>query len=83
MKAPFIHPNALVESENIGNGSSIWAFTHIMKNARIGTNCNIGDHNFIESGVIIGNNVTLIGEHAECDMCGGKYTIQNNKILPL
>jgi len=54
-----IHPTALVESDEIGSGSSIWAFVHVMKGARLGTNVNVGDHAFIESGAIVGNNVTI------------------------
>jgi len=49
-----IHPNPLVESEEIGQGTRIWAFVHILKGAVIGESCNIGDHCFIEDGVIIG-----------------------------
>jgi UDP-2-acetamido-3-amino-2,3-dideoxy-glucuronate N-acetyltransferase len=55
----FIHPQALVESEDIGAGTRIWAFSHVLKGSRIGERCNIGDHSFIESGVIIGNDVTI------------------------
>lgn len=55
----FVHPNALVETEQIGEGTRIWAFAHVMKDVSIGTNCNIGDHCFIEAGVRIGNNVTI------------------------
>lgn len=53
------HPNSLVETEDIGSGTTIWAFVHVLPRARIGKNCNICDHCFIEGGVIIGNNVTL------------------------
>ncbi|SRR5579883_379043 len=55
----FVHPHALVESENIGTGTRIWAFAHVMKGAVVGTGCNIGDHSFIETGVKIGNDVTI------------------------
>ncbi|MEM7030774.1 MAG: acyltransferase [Chloroflexota bacterium] len=55
----YVHPNALVESEQIGDNTKIWAFAHILKNVQIGENCNIGDHCFAESGAIIGNNVTI------------------------
>jgi acetyltransferase-like isoleucine patch superfamily enzyme len=48
-----------VESEDIGEGTSIWAFAHVMKGARIGSGCNIGDHAFVEAGAIVGNNVTV------------------------
>lgn len=53
------HPNALVETQNIGKDTRIWAFTHILPNAVIGENCNICDHVFIENDVVIGNRVTI------------------------
>lgn len=55
----FVHPNALVESSAIGDRTRIWAFAHVMAGARIGADCNIGDHVFIESGATLGNNVTV------------------------
>ena len=55
----FKHKNALVESKNIGNESKIWAFTHILPDAIIGSQCNICDHVFIENNVIVGNRVTI------------------------
>lgn len=54
-----VHPTALVESDDIGSGSSIWAFVHVMKGAKLGSNVNVGDHAFIESGAIVGSNVTI------------------------
>ena len=55
----FIHPQALVESNNIGDQTRIWAFVHILSQARIGSHCNICDHVFIENDVVIGDNVTI------------------------
>jgi len=55
----YVHPQALVESSDIGLNTRIWAFAHVLKGARIGANCNVGDHAFIESDVILGNNVTV------------------------
>lgn len=55
----FKHPTALVESNDIGTGTRIWAYTHIMKGAKIGEECNICDHSFVESGAILGNKVTI------------------------
>ena len=59
MSDVFIHPTAIVETQQIGQGTRIWAFAHVMKDVSIGANCNIGDHCFIESGVVVGNNVTI------------------------
>lgn len=55
----FIHPLAEVQTDNIGYGTRIWQFSIILKNARIGSNCNINSHTFIEDDVIIGDNVTV------------------------
>lgn len=53
------HPNALVETKQIGNNTRIWAFAHILPGATIGEDCNICDHTFIENDVIVGNRVTI------------------------
>lgn len=55
----FAHPHSLVESSEIGPNTRIWAFAHVMPGCRIGPDCNIGDHSFIESGVTLGRNVTV------------------------
>jgi len=55
----FKHPEAIVESENIGKNTRIWAFSHILPGASIGEDCNICDHTFIENDVVIGNRVTI------------------------
>lgn len=59
MSLPYIHPLALVETDAIGPGTRVWAFAHVMAGARIGRDCNIGDHAFVESGAGIGDNVTI------------------------
>lgn len=59
LKDIYIHPQAIVESENIGKGTKIWAFVHILKGALIGFNCNIGDHCYIEGKVKIGDEVVI------------------------
>ena len=56
---PYIHPQALVETDSIGEGTKIWAFAHVMSGAKIGSDCNIGDHAFIETGATVGNGVTI------------------------
>lgn len=53
----FAHETAVIDSPvKIGPGSKIWHFSHIMQNAEIGSNCNIGQNVFIASGVKLGNN---------------------------
>ena len=58
MSDSYAHPTALVESE-LGAGTRVWAFSHVMKDVHIGQNCNVGSHCFIEAGVHIADNVTL------------------------
>ena len=53
------HPMALVESDQIGEGTNVWAYAHVMKGAVVGSRCNIGDHAFVESGAVIGDEVTI------------------------
>lgn len=55
----FIHQQAICESKNIGDDTSIWAFVHILPGAIIGKDCNICDGVFIENDVIIGDRVTI------------------------
>lgn len=60
MSTPFFqHERALVESAAIGPGTRIWAFAHVLPGARIGADCNICDHVFIENDVIVGDRVTV------------------------
>jgi len=59
-KEYFIHPTAVVdEPMEIGEGTKIWHFTHIMSGARIGENCIIGQNVFIGSGALLGNNIKV------------------------
>lgn len=55
----FIHPQAIVETDRIGEGTRIWAFTHILPGVAIGKECNLCDHVFVENGVVIGDRVTI------------------------
>ena len=55
----FIHPNGLCESISIGNRTKIWAFTHVLKGAVIGSDCNICEQVFVESRAVIGDRVTI------------------------
>src|SRR5436190_12565237 len=55
----FKHPTALVESPLVGEGTRIWAFSHVLPGAKIGRDCNICDHTFIENQVVIGDRVTI------------------------
>lgn len=56
----FIHTHALVEpGATVGARTRVWAFTHLLPNAVIGSDCNICDHVFIENDVKIGDRVTI------------------------
>lgn len=55
----FVHSHALCESETIGKDTRVWAFAHVLPGARLGSECNVCDHVFIENDVVIGDRVTL------------------------
>ncbi len=55
----FVHPTALCESTEVGEGTRVWAFAHVMRGAAVGRDCNIGDHAFLETGAQIGDRVTV------------------------
>ncbi len=52
--AVYVHPSAIVETSEIGPGTQVWAFAHVLAGARVGGECNLGDHCYIEGGVVIG-----------------------------
>lgn len=54
-----IHSSSDVQSNSIGSGTQVWQFCVILKNARIGQDCNICAQCFIENDVVIGNRVTV------------------------
>jgi acetyltransferase-like isoleucine patch superfamily enzyme/dTDP-4-dehydrorhamnose 3,5-epimerase-like enzyme len=55
----FVHPQALCESTSLGKNTRVWAFAHVLRGARIGEDCNICDHVFIENDVVLGDRVTV------------------------
>jgi UDP-2-acetamido-3-amino-2,3-dideoxy-glucuronate N-acetyltransferase len=55
----FLHPQSLCESRAVGEGTRIWAFAHVLGGARIGRDCNVCDHVFIENDVVVGDRVTV------------------------
>ncbi|MBZ0203167.1 MAG: N-acetyltransferase [Ignavibacteria bacterium] len=87
--AYFIHPNAIVESTSIGAKTRIWAFAHVLKNVEIGEDCNLCDYVFVESGVRIGNRVTIKngislweGLEVEDDVFLGPNAVFTNDMFP-
>jgi UDP-2-acetamido-3-amino-2,3-dideoxy-glucuronate N-acetyltransferase len=55
----FTHAASLVETDQVGAGTRIWAFCHVLAGAVIGRDCNLGDHCFVEGGVVIGDDVVI------------------------
>ena len=56
----FAHDTAVVdEGCQIGSGSKIWHFSHIMQNAVLGDNCNIGQNVVVSPDVVLGKNVKV------------------------
>jgi UDP-2-acetamido-3-amino-2,3-dideoxy-glucuronate N-acetyltransferase len=56
----FAHETACIDDgAEIGAGTKIWHFTHIMSGARLGRSCNVGQNVFVQTGVVIGDNVKL------------------------
>lgn len=56
----YLHESSYVDEPcEIGDGTKIWHFSHIMQNSKIGKNCNIGQNVFISSSVILGDNVKV------------------------
>lgn len=55
----FVHPQGLCESKDIGEGTRVWAFAHVLPGARLGRDCNVCDQVFIENDVVIGDRVTI------------------------
>lgn len=54
-----IHPSADVKSLTIGEGTTVWQFVVILAQARIGRDCNINAHCFVENDVVLGDRVTV------------------------
>ncbi len=59
-KSYFAHETAVIdEGCEIGDGTKIWHFSHIMPGCKIGKNCNIGQNVVISPDVILGENVKV------------------------
>jgi UDP-2-acetamido-3-amino-2,3-dideoxy-glucuronate N-acetyltransferase len=55
----FVHEKGICESADVGEGTQIWPFSHVLPGAKIGENCNICENIFIENDVFIGDRVTI------------------------
>jgi UDP-2-acetamido-3-amino-2,3-dideoxy-glucuronate N-acetyltransferase len=86
----FVHESAYVdEPSEIGAGSKIWHFCHVMPRAKIGRNCNLGQNVLVASDVVIGNNVKIqnnvsvyTGVELEDDVFCGPSCVFTNVINP-
>ena len=60
MSNQHIHPTAVIDTgAQIGEGTRIWHFSHVMPRAIIGSNCNIGQNVFVDNNAVIGNGVKV------------------------
>jgi UDP-2-acetamido-3-amino-2,3-dideoxy-glucuronate N-acetyltransferase len=86
----FAHETAVIdEGCEIGRGTKIWHFSHIMPNCRIGERCNIGQNVVVSPDVVLGNNVKVqnnvsiyTGVICEDDVFLGPSMVFTNVINP-
>lgn len=86
----FAHETAVIDDNcNIGDGTKIWHFSHIMSNCKIGKKCNIGQNVVVSPQVILGNNVKVqnnvsiyTGVICEDDVFLGPSMVFTNVINP-
>lgn len=89
-KKYFAHSSAFIDDGcEIGEGTKIWHFSHIMTNCKIGENCNIGQNVVISPEVILGRNVKVqnnvsiyTGVICEDDVFLGPSMVFTNVINP-
>src|SRR5437868_2101564 len=87
---PFVHPTAIVDEDvEIGDGTSIWHFCHILSGSRIGARCVIGQNVMIGPNARVGdgckvqNNVSIYeGVTLEDDVFCGPSMVFTNVLLP-
>ena len=89
-KKIFAHSTAFIDEDcEIGEGTKIWHFSHIMTNCKIGENCNIGQNVVISPDVVLGRNVKVqnnvsiyTGVICEDDVFLGPSMVFTNVINP-
>ena len=89
-KKYYAHPTAVIdEGSDIGEGTKIWHFSHIMPGCKIGENCNIGQNVVVSPDVILGKNVKVqnnvsiyTGVECEDDVFLGPSMVFTNVINP-
>lgn len=86
----FLHESSYVDQpSDIGKGTKIWHFSHVMANSKIGRNCNIGQNVVISPDCVIGDNVKIqnnvsvyTGVTLEDDVFCGPSMVFTNVINP-
>ena len=86
----FAHETAVIDAPcEIGEGTKIWHFSHIMSNSRLGKNCNLGQNVVVSPGVVLGSNVKVqnnvsiyTGVTCEDDVFLGPSMVFTNVINP-
>jgi len=86
----FVHPSAIVDQPcEIGEGTKIWHFSHVMTNCRIGSGCSLGQNTNVAGDVRIGNNVKIqnnvslyTGVELEDDVFCGPSMVFTNVLTP-
>lgn len=86
----FAHETAVIdEGCTIGEGTKIWHFSHIMKNAVLGKDCNLGQNVVVSPGVVLGKNVKVqnnvsiyTGVNCEDDVFLGPSCVFTNVMNP-
>ncbi|MBR3890007.1 N-acetyltransferase [bacterium] len=81
-----IHSLSDVQSKNIGEDTNIWQYCVVLPKAKIGNNCNICSHCFIENDVVIGDrvynieNLVYVGDYHEGTTLGANQKVIDGKI---
>ena len=86
----YVHPSSIIDDNcQIGEGTKIWHFSHVMSGAVIGNNCNLGQNVVVSPKVILGNNVRVQnnvsiyeGVICEDDVFLGPSAVLTNVINP-
>ncbi|MDI1356087.1 MAG: acyltransferase [bacterium] len=89
-KLYFAHPTAVIDEPcEIGEGSKIWHFSHVMQGCKLGKNCNLGQNVVVSPGVELGQNVKVqnnvsiyTGVFCEDDVFLGPSMVFTNVINP-
>lgn len=86
----FVHESSYIDDNcEIGEGTKIWHFSHVMSKSKIGKKCNIGQNVVISPGVVLGDNVKIqnnvsvyTGVICEDDVFLGPSCVFTNVINP-